>query len=237
MGALMLTSCASTPAPVPAVANDAPTSPQVPTSAPLATPTPTPTPDAGPELKQASVVDGDTIKVGGQSIRIIGVDTPERGECGFSDASDLTRSLTAGGVVLVKSPTTDNKDNYDRLLRFVTTSKGQDVGKQLIRAGLANARYDSKDGYDTHKFETAYHKLDSTKTHKCPTLDSSHSASPKPKAAAGSGGNCDPNYGGSCVPLSTSDLNCPDISGPVTVLGSDPHGFDRDGDGTGCDSN
>ena len=47
---------------------------------------------------------------------------------------------------------------------------------------------------------------------------------------------CDPNYTGTCVPIVSHDLNCDDISGSVTVVGSDPHGFDGDGDGYGCES-
>lgn len=38
-----------------------------------------------------------------------------------------------------------------------------------------------------------------------------------------------------CLPV-TTDLNCSDVSGPVTVTGDDPYGLDRDGDGVGCDS-
>ncbi len=44
---------------------------------------------------------------------------------------------------------------------------------------------------------------------------------------------CDPNYEGSCVPVVSFDLDCPDITGPVVVVGMDIHGFDRDRDGTG----
>jgi len=143
---------------------------------------------------------------------------------------------------LAKSPTTDNKDKYDRLLRFVRTSDGGDVGAKLIRAGLANARYDSQDGYDTHRYETKYHRLSGATAHECPSLDSSNvstssSRAPNPNAVAGGSGKCDPNYGGTCVPLSSSDLNCSDIQGSVTVKGSDTHNFDRDGDGFGCESN
>ena len=58
--------------------------------------------------------------------------------------------------------------------------------------------------------------------------------SPAPAPPAG---NCDPNYGGGCVPLVGYDLDCGDIGFKVQVLGSDPHGFDRDGDGWGCESN
>lgn len=45
---------------------------------------------------------------------------------------------------------------------------------------------------------------------------------------------CDPNYSG-CVPPYPPDVNCADIGGSVTVVGSDPHGLDADGDGIGCE--
>lgn len=49
-----------------------------------------------------------------------------------------------------------------------------------------------------------------------------------------SGSGCDPNYSG-CVPAYPPDVNCPEVDGPVQVLGSDPHGLDRDGDGVACE--
>lgn len=47
---------------------------------------------------------------------------------------------------------------------------------------------------------------------------------------------CDPNYAGACVPIVSYDLNCSDIATKVQVVGDDPNGFDRDGDGFGCES-
>ena len=47
--------------------------------------------------------------------------------------------------------------------------------------------------------------------------------------------NCDSNYS-PCVPISTTDLDCDDIGFSVRVLGSDPHRFDGEGDGYGCES-
>lgn len=47
--------------------------------------------------------------------------------------------------------------------------------------------------------------------------------------------NCDPNYS-PCVPNVSYDLDCPDIGFRVRVIGSDPHRFDREGDGVGCES-
>lgn len=53
---------------------------------------------------------------------------------------------------------------------------------------------------------------------------------------SGGGSRCDPNYRGACVPIVPYDLDCADIDGPVYVVGRDPHGFDGDGDGVGCES-
>lgn len=61
-------------------------------------------------------------------------------------------------------------------------------------------------------------------------------------AAPSSGGGCDPNYTGACVPIAP-DVDCADgsgngpayVSGPVYVVGADIYDLDRDGDGTACD--
>lgn len=53
---------------------------------------------------------------------------------------------------------------------------------------------------------------------------------------------CDPNYSGACVPIA-SDVDCAGgngngpayVRGPVTVVGSDIYGLDRNGDGVGCE--
>lgn len=53
---------------------------------------------------------------------------------------------------------------------------------------------------------------------------------------------CDPNYSGACVPIA-SDVDCAGgsgngpayVRGPVTVIGKDIYGLDRDGNGIGCE--
>lgn len=48
---------------------------------------------------------------------------------------------------------------------------------------------------------------------------------------------CDPNYAGACIPNVGYDLNCGDVKAKdFQVLGEDRHGFDRDKDGTACES-
>ena len=51
------------------------------------------------------------------------------------------------------------------------------------------------------------------------------------------GGDCDDSYPGVCIPPYPPDLDCGDIAErDFAVQGSDPHGFDREGDGLGCES-
>jgi micrococcal nuclease len=50
-------------------------------------------------------------------------------------------------------------------------------------------------------------------------------------------GDCDSSYPDTCIPSPPPNLNCGDISDKrFEVLSPDPHGFDRDGDGIGCES-
>ena len=47
----------------------------------------------------------------------------------------------------------------------------------------------------------------------------------------------DSSYPDVCIASPPPDLDCGDISDKkFTVLSPDPHGFDRDGDGIGCES-
>ena len=172
------------------------------------------------------VIDGDTVDLGnGERVRLVGIDTPERGECGYEKAADALGALVLGRQVeLVASD--EDRDQYDRLLRYVDVN-GVDAGHSLLRRGLAIARYDSRDGYGFHPREPAYIAADRGSKPVCPT---------QPVGFAGTGqqGGCAPGYA-PCVPAYPPDLDCADVGGPVSVTGTDPHGLDGDGDGTACE--
>lgn len=63
-----------------------------------------------------------------------------------------------------------------------------------------------------------------------------------PVIAQQQGSSCDQNYSGACVPVA-SDVDCAGgsgngpayVSGPVTVIGTDIYGLDRDNNGIGCE--
>ena len=109
------------------------------TSAPPGTDPPT-TPADGARVVE--VVDGDTIRVevpGEQeSVRLIGINAPERGECLADEATDRLQDLVGGRDVELVVDRTD-RDQYGRLLRHVEVD-GTDVGAELVRSGLALAR-------------------------------------------------------------------------------------------------
>jgi len=49
--------------------------------------------------------------------------------------------------------------------------------------------------------------------------------------------SCDPSYPDVCIPPYPPDLDCGDIGySNFRVIGDDPHGFDKDNDGIGCES-
>jgi len=49
--------------------------------------------------------------------------------------------------------------------------------------------------------------------------------------------DCDSSYPDVCIPPHSPDLNCDDISSKnFEVLPPDPHDFDREEDGIGCES-
>ena len=106
------------------------------------------------------VIDGDTIEVDGVGrVRLVGVDTPEIGDCGYDEARDELADLVLGESVELVPGGVDDRDRYDRLLRYVYVD-GRDAGLLLIEEGLAVSRYDSRDGYGEHTREREYVQAD-----------------------------------------------------------------------------
>lgn len=112
-----------------------------------------------PAVTLLGVIDGDTIETSEGTVRIIGIDSPETGECGYEEASTLIADLVDVGdaVILELSDGQNERDRHDRLLRYVATADGVDLGLAQLEAGNAVARYDSSDGYPHHPNEAAYH--------------------------------------------------------------------------------
>jgi len=177
----------------------------------------------------ARVVDGDTIELAnGATVRLVGIDTPEVGECGFERAADRLAALVLGRAVRL-GESDEDRDGYGRLLRYVDIGD-QDAGLRLIKEGLAVARYDSRDGYGFHPREPRYVAADKGARQL--------TCAPKPQPFVpqqpSAGDECAAGYD-PCVPPYPPDVDCADVDGPVRVSGSDPHRLDADGDGVACE--
>ncbi len=125
----------------------------------------------GADWTVVHVVDGDTVDVragDGQQerIRIVGIDTPERGECGFGPSTSAMQDLVLEREVEVTPAARTERDRYGRLLAYIDVD-GVDAGLALIEAGLAVARYDSRDGYGRHPREERYVAADAATEHVC----------------------------------------------------------------------
>jgi endonuclease YncB( thermonuclease family) len=88
------------------------------------------------------VVDGDTFWIGGEKVRIAGIDAPEThpSRCEYeaklgNAATEKLRALLNGGAVTMTAIDRD-RDVYGRLLRNVAVN-GQDVGEAMVSAGVA----------------------------------------------------------------------------------------------------
>ncbi len=124
------------------------------------------------------VVDGDTIDVTRdgvtERVRLLGIDTPERDECGYAEARDAMSTLVADRPVALVAGSSDDRDRYGRLLRYVEVAGEADatvdVGLQILSKGLAAEIYDSRIDYPRHDREDAYIAADEAAPDACPDM-------------------------------------------------------------------
>ena len=86
------------------------------------------------------VIDGDTIEVemsgNVYSVRYIGIDTPERNQKGYYEASDANSRLVSGRTVVLEKDVSE-VDRYGRLLRYVWVD-GHMVNAIIVATGFAH---------------------------------------------------------------------------------------------------
>jgi endonuclease YncB( thermonuclease family) len=104
--------------------------------------------------------DGDTVVTTEGTVRLIGVNAPDKKECGYKAATKIAEALAPEGatVTLTLPDAHDDTDDYGRLLRYVAVG-GVDIGLKQIKKG-SQAKYDSTDGYDKHPQQKRYRQQD-----------------------------------------------------------------------------
>jgi len=186
------------------------------------------------------VVDGDTIHaiVDGQDfpIRYIGIDTPEnttKVEPFGAEATQKNAELVNGKVVTLVKDVSET-DKYGRLLRYVLVDNAF-VNLVLVQEGFANAVTYPPDVACADAFLQAERQAREANLGLWGLLVIPALAQPTPPTQA-SGNSCDPSYPDVCIPPPPPDLDCPDIPHKkFKVLPPDPHNFDKDHDGIGCE--
>jgi micrococcal nuclease len=214
---------------------------------------------AGAEPVQLSrVVDGDTadfVLSDGtvDRVRFILIDTPETVDpsrpdgCFGSEASDFTAWLLSLGGEIYLERDVSERDRFDRLLRYVWLDFGGGevylLNEALVRSGYAALSTFPPDVKYVDQVQAAQQFAQrhqrglwgACSAFGAPATD--QPAAPAPAAPAGNvTGACDPSYPTLCLPASP-DLNCGDIPDRrFPVVPPDPHRFDGDHDGLGCES-
>lgn len=168
------------------------------------------------ERNVTKVLDGDTLDVeGGLRIRLVLVDAPELSESSGDASRDHLMGLCLGARALVDEDDLQiGHDPFGRILAVVYCDD-KHANAAMISSGHANTYYafcsDSEFGNEG--------------------WTGCSDAPPPPP------GNCDAAYPDVCIAPPPPDLDCPDIPyRRFRVLPPDPHHFDGDGDGIGCES-
>ena len=212
-----------------------------------------------------SVGDGDTLTIrntSGQNItvRLACIDTPERNQPGGQEAGDRLSALLPRGTSVKVLPV--DKDQYGRTVGVVFSDRN--INLQLLKEGQAwvYEQYINNCRTTAEQLRQAQSSAQQqrlglwSQTNPCPPWDfrrnqcgvkpaaATQRPAPTPqrpvpaqqRPAAAQQSNCDPSYPDVCIPPAPPDLNCGDIPHRrFRVLQPDPHRFDRDKDGIGCE--
>jgi endonuclease YncB( thermonuclease family) len=92
------------------------------------------------------VVDGDTLQIGSHRprVRLWGVNSPERHERGFHEATAYLKHLTRGQRITCQVIA---RDKYGRTVGRCYLANGQDLGALMIAAGHAREMHGFSRGY------------------------------------------------------------------------------------------
>ena len=154
----------------------------------------------------------------------------EQGQRFFSQARTKLSELVAGKTVTLVRDVSE-RDRYDRLLAYIFA---EDVfaNFEMVSAGYASSMTYPPDVACADLFAQAQRGASTSELGLWAPIPT-----PRPTSSGGGGGgNCDPSYPTVCIPPPPPDLDCGQIPyRRFAVVGDDPHGFDGDDDGIGCE--
>ncbi|WP_041934365.1 thermonuclease family protein [Gloeothece verrucosa] len=201
-----------------------------------------------PTATVVSVGDGDTLRVNqrGQSItvRLGCVDSPEIGQNPYGQqARDrLQQLLPKGKTVNLRRIDTDR---YGRTVAEIYLNN-KSVNLTLVAEGKAVVYPQYLNGCAATKNQFLAAEANAKKkrlgfwNQNNPVMPWDFRAGKRPstntQSTANNNKKCDPSYPDVCIPPAPPDLDCGQISQRrFRVIPPDPHHFDSDGDGIGCE--
>ncbi|WP_310270321.1 thermonuclease family protein [Haloactinomyces albus] len=224
----------------------------------------TPVPEGVPEEAQQAmvrrIVDGDTVELAALAagtalagtspveVRLLEIDTPETRDpsepvqCyGREAAAHLTELIPVGSTVWVQRDE-ELKDQYDRYLLYLWNAEGTFVNLEMVRGGFAEAElYQPNDKYwdRISAAEVDARSAGENLWGVCaprgqPESTSESEAEPEPQPEPRS--KTDSGAGAYLFPPPPPDKDCSQVSANnFRVRPGDPHRFDSNGDGIGCE--
>jgi len=119
---------------------------------------PTPVPEGTESATVLYVFDGDTIEVDlegtTERVRLIGINSPEIGECWVDEARLVLMDLLPEGSEVAMTLDASDRDQYERLLRYVWVGS-MSVNEELVRQGAALSRDYPPDTAMSERFDEA----------------------------------------------------------------------------------
>jgi micrococcal nuclease len=105
------------------------------------------------------ITDGDTIDVvrgdgSTATVRLIGINAPERGECWSPEAARVLEALASAGGEIGMSIDESDRDQFGRLLRYIWVGS-LSINEELVRRGAAISRRYPPDTALAVRFEAA----------------------------------------------------------------------------------
>ncbi len=188
------------------------------------------TPPPGETAVVQTIIDGDTIDVELNGtvyrVRYIGVDTPERGQPFYAEATQANRDMVAGQeVILVKD--VSETDQYGRLLRYIYLPDGTFVNAELLRQGYAQIVTYPPDVAMQAEFQAIQAEAR--------TAGRGLWGQPTDPAAPSGCLTCERNaHNCGDFPTQSAAQACYDYC--LTITGEDIHRLDGGGDGVVCES-
>lgn len=210
------------------------------------------------------ITDGDTIRCGGERVRLVLIDSPEQDQGPFGRAAQafLEAILPVGSEARLATDV-EPRDRYGRRLAYVYLPDGRMVNRMLVRQGFAvplvvppNVRHVEAIRSAADSARAGRLGLWTVDAFAClpqdfrdglcdiaPTdfgEDRTEIVESAPGGvlplAGDSRAGCASSYPDVCIPLPPPDLDCGDVAfRRFRVIGGDPHRMDGDHDGLACE--